>query len=26
VARDGWTETVILPQIHVLLWGQKRGV
>lgn len=26
VARDGWNEAVILPQIHVLLWGQKRGV
>ncbi|RYX82589.1 7-carboxy-7-deazaguanine synthase QueE [bacterium] len=25
-ARDGWSEAVILPQIHVLLWGQKRGV
>lgn len=25
-ARDGWNEAVILPQIHVLLWGQKRGV
>jgi len=25
-ARDGWREAVILPQIHVLLWGQKRGV
>lgn len=25
-ARDGWMEAVILPQIHVLLWGQKRGV
>ena len=26
VARAGWNEVVILPQIHVLLWGQKRGV
>ena len=26
VARDGWNDVVILPQIHVLLWGQKRGV
>lgn len=26
VARDGWNEVVVLPQIHVLLWGQKRGV
>jgi 7-carboxy-7-deazaguanine synthase len=25
-ARDGWRDAVILPQIHVLLWGQKRGV
>lgn len=24
--RDGWNEAIILPQIHVLLWGQKRGV
>jgi 7-carboxy-7-deazaguanine synthase len=26
VARDGWFEATILPQLHVLLWGQKRGV
>ncbi len=26
VARDGWNEAIILPQIHVLLWGQRRGV
>ncbi len=25
-ARDGWREVTVLPQIHVLLWGQKRGV
>jgi len=25
-SRDGWREATILPQIHVLLWGQKRGV
>jgi len=23
---DGWREVTILPQLHVLLWGQKRGV
>lgn len=26
VARDGWFDVVILPQLHVLLWGNKRGV
>ena len=26
VARDGWRQVTVLPQIHVLLWGQKRGV
>lgn len=25
-ARDGWFDAVILPQVHVLLWGNKRGV
>jgi len=25
-SRDGWREATLLPQIHVLLWGQKRGV
>lgn len=23
---DGWHEVVIMPQLHVLLWGNKRGV
>jgi 7-carboxy-7-deazaguanine synthase len=26
VARDGWLDVTILPQLHVLLWGNKRGV
>jgi 7-carboxy-7-deazaguanine synthase len=25
-SRDGWHDVTILPQLHVLLWGQKRGV
>lgn len=25
-ARDGWREVTISPQVHVLLWGNKRGV
>lgn len=25
-ARDGWFEATISPQLHVLLWGNKRGV
>ena len=25
-ARDGWFSPTILPQFHVLLWGNKRGV
>ncbi len=25
-ARDGWFGATILPQLHVLLWGNKRGV
>jgi 7-carboxy-7-deazaguanine synthase len=25
-ARDRWFEVTILPQLHVLLWGGKRGV
>jgi 7-carboxy-7-deazaguanine synthase len=25
-ARDGWFEVTISPQLHVLLWGNKRGV
>lgn len=26
VTRDGWMDVTILPQLHVLLWGSKRGV
>ncbi len=26
VTRDGWLKVTILPQLHVLLWGSKRGV
>jgi len=26
VTRDGWLSVTILPQLHVLLWGSKRGV
>ena len=26
VTRDGWVNVTILPQLHVLLWGSKRGV
>ena len=26
VTRDGWLDVTILPQLHVLLWGSKRGV
>jgi 7-carboxy-7-deazaguanine synthase len=25
-AQDGWFSVTILPQLHVLLWGNKRGV
>jgi 7-carboxy-7-deazaguanine synthase len=25
-ARDGWFDVTISPQLHVLLWGNKRGV
>lgn len=25
-ARDGWFDVTILPQLHVVLWGNKRGV
>jgi 7-carboxy-7-deazaguanine synthase len=24
--RDGWFDATISPQLHVLLWGNKRGV
>ena len=26
VARDRWLEVTVLPQLHVLAWGNKRGV
>ncbi len=26
VTADGWFEARVLPQLHVLLWGNKRGV
>lgn len=26
VIEDGWNEATVLPQLHVLLWGNKRGV
>ena len=26
VLEDGWHDVTILPQLHTLLWGQKRGV
>jgi len=26
VVADGWYDTRVLPQLHVLLWGNKRGV
>ena len=26
VIADGWNEATVLPQLHVLLWGNKRGV
>jgi 7-carboxy-7-deazaguanine synthase len=26
VTRDSWLNVTILPQLHVLLWGSKRGV
>lgn len=26
VVADGWYEARVLPQLHVLLWGNKRGV
>jgi 7-carboxy-7-deazaguanine synthase len=26
VKRDGWLDVTILPQLHVLLWGNRRGV
>lgn len=26
VTSDGWNDVTVLPQLHVLLWGHKRGV
>jgi 7-carboxy-7-deazaguanine synthase len=26
VVDDGWNEATVLPQMHVLIWGNKRGV
>jgi len=26
VTRDGWFEARVLPQLHVMLWGNRRGV
>jgi len=26
VTEDRWFEARVLPQLHVLLWGNKRGV
>ena len=26
VLADGWNEATVLPQLHVLIWGNKRGV
>jgi len=26
VTRDGWNNVTVLPQLHVMLWGSKRGV
>lgn len=26
VVADGWNEATVLPQLHVLIWGNKRGV
>jgi 7-carboxy-7-deazaguanine synthase len=26
VTTDGWNDATVLPQLHVLLWGNKRGV
>ena len=26
VAGDGWFSARVLPQLHVMLWGNKRGV
>lgn len=26
IANDGWFNVTILPQVHVMIWGNKRGV
>lgn len=26
VAKDGWNDVKVMPQLHVIAWGQKRGV
>jgi 7-carboxy-7-deazaguanine synthase len=26
VAADGWNDATVLPQLHTLMWGNKRGV
>ena len=26
VLQDGWFKVTVLPQLHVFLWGNKRGV
>ena len=26
VVADGWNEATVVPQLHVLVWGNKRGV
>ncbi len=25
VVADGWNEATVLPQLHALVWGNKRG-
>lgn len=26
VTSDGWNQATVLPQLHTLVWGNKRGV
>jgi 7-carboxy-7-deazaguanine synthase len=26
IVADGWNDATVLPQLHVLVWGNKRGV
>jgi 7-carboxy-7-deazaguanine synthase len=26
VTGDGWFDAKVLPQLHVMIWGNKRGV